>query len=90
MAKPQFEIVEEREEVKPSGLATAALLLGLRALSQRALVALADCFSLITVATVFWISMSIIPYEPSTHQLAGLAGYAIFIVAVNVIVRRSK
>jgi hypothetical protein len=86
------EIVEEPQEKTDSSnaLAEALLdrLLNLKALSQRALIAIADAFSLLTVATVFWLSMTIIPHEPTIYQLVGLGGYACFVVAVNIIVRR--
>lgn len=104
MAQPhRFEVIEEDDETpapstpdksasadKSTEAFVAVLdkLLGLKSLAQRAAIAIADLFSLITVATVFWLCLAIVPYEPTTYQLAGLCGYALFIVAVNVIVRR--
>lgn len=92
MAQPNWrpEIVEEVPPEKTNALAEALLdrLLNLKALSQRALIAISDAFSLLTVGTVFWLGLSIIPHEPSIQQLVGLGGYACFVIAINVIVRR--
>lgn len=65
-----------------------ALLLALRALSQRFVVALANLFTLLTVGSAFWLWWSI--PDPSNTQLASLGMYALFVVAINVIVRKLK
>lgn len=94
MAAPQWkpEIVEDDPVPTPDRPDFAELLLdrllNLKALSQRAAIALADCFSLLTVGSVFWLALAIIPYQPTPLQLAGLGGYALFIGAVNLIVRK--
>ena len=96
LPNPRLELVEEDEPATPqtssdSSQALAVILeklLGLRAMAQRAAIALSDCFSLATVGTVFWLCLAIVPYEPTVFQLAGLGGYALFVVAVNIIVRR--
>lgn len=99
MAAPRFEVIKDEDETPerddaqaPDQTAQFAVilnrLLGLTTLAQRFAVALSDLFSLLTVATVFCLALMIIPYEPSTYQLAGLGGYAIFVVATNIIVRR--
>lgn len=92
--KPGFrlEVVEDDNEpaVPPDRRdehAAQALMLALTALSQRALVALASLFSLATVASVFWLGMAI-SSNPSPYQIATLAIYAGFVIAVNIIVRR--
>lgn len=94
MAEPaRFQLVEEPDppqagEPDPVGqqLATDALLLALRALSQRALVALASLFTLITVGSAFWLALSI--HDPNSYQLVELGGYFLFVLAANWIVRR--
>lgn len=63
------------------------LLMGLKALSQRALVALSACFTLITVASAFWLYMSRTTLDPQQLILCGM--YALFVLAANVIVRRA-
>jgi hypothetical protein len=92
---PRFEVVEETDEnpKAPSDPIPSqtldTILLGLKALPKRIAFALSNCFALLTVATVFWLALLIIPYEPNSFQLAGLAGYAVFVIAINVITRRS-
>lgn len=85
------EIVEENA-LTPDSPAFAEVLLdrllNLKALSQRAAIAVADCFALLTVGSVFWLSLAIIPAQPTGLQLAGLGGYALFIGAINLIVRQ--
>jgi hypothetical protein len=93
MAQPQFEVVEDDppEQIKSDDGGQAAvdiLLLLLKPLSQKTIIALGNLFSLLTVVSVFWLSLAIIPKDPSTQQLVGLGGYAAFVIAVNIIVRR--
>lgn len=95
MAAPRFEVVEETDPLSADerraggspaeGGATAVIFLALKALSQRALIALESLFTLITVGSAFWLWMSI--PEPNVHQLVGLGMYAAFVLAANVIVR---
>jgi len=61
-------------------------MLALKALSQRALIALDNLFTLLTVFLVFWLWRS--TPEPNTYQLVGLGIFAVFVLAANVIVRR--
>ena len=93
MSKPLFEVVQDDEPNNPpaepdTGKALDILLLLLKPLSQKTIVALGNLYSLLTVASVFWLSFVIIPHDPSVQQLVGLGGYAAFVIAVNVIVRR--
>jgi len=89
-----FAVVGEREaeEQKPvppepkSNFAADALVLALKALSQRAIVALANLFMLLTVGSAFWLWMSI--PDPTVLQLISLGMYALFVLAVNFIARR--
>lgn len=88
MATPKFEIVEDEPETSKSESAlTSLLLLNLKTLSQKALLGLAAMFSLLTVASVFWLAMTVIG-NPNVYQLVGLGGYACFILVINWIVRR--
>ena len=89
MAKenPGFEIVGGTEtEPQASGVHIAMLTLALKALSQRALVALADLFTLLTVGSAFWLWASI--PAPNDRQIIALSIYACFVLAANYIVRR--
>ena len=85
----RFEVIEEPDVPEPKPrIDPDVILLQLRMLAQRTAIAVADLYSLLTVASVFCLALLIIPHDPSSYQLAGLAGYALFVVAINVIVRR--
>ena len=82
--------VEIPDEPTEDSLATRAaasmVALGLKALSQRALAATKDVFTLLSVGSAFWLWNSI--PNPSPTQIISLGLYALFILAANVIVRR--
>lgn len=93
MAKenPGFEVVGGTEaEPKPvpadNGVAIAMLTIGLKALSQRALTAATDLFSLITVGAAFWLWY--LTPSPTDRQIISLSIYAMFTLAANYLVRR--
>lgn len=84
----QFTI--EPDETKPSQVDQAGfemLRMGLKALSQRSLIALSSLFTLLTVGSAFWLFMSI--RDPNTMQLVEMGMYSGFVLAANVIVRRA-
>ena len=89
MADPNrsFQVVSETDEQPKSdnSASIAAISLALKALSQRAIVALGNLFTLFTVFSAFWLWHSI--PEPSVNQLTGLGMYALFVLAANFIVR---
>jgi len=58
---------------------TNLLVLSLRALSQRAVVALGSLVDLALIASAFWLVMTVIA-QPTTLQLVALAGYSLFII----------
>ena len=87
MGRPQFEVVEESpasEPVEENSLAFTGLWLALKALSQRALVALEACFTLLTVFGV-WLLWHSIP-DPNTNQIVSLSIFATFVLLANLIV----
>lgn len=90
MAKenPGFEVIEGGGEAPPQATSAQIMMLtiALKALSQRALTAATDLFSLLTIASAFWL-WSTIP-EPNDRQIVSLALYGLLILAINVIVRR--
>ncbi len=93
MAKenPGFEVVggTEIERLVPepnNAVAIAMLQIGLKALSQKALTAATDFFSLLTIGSCFWLWWSI--PAPNYNQIVSLALYGLLILAINVIVRR--
>lgn len=91
-----FQVVPESEDDETEISATAKpereaavqmLILLLGTLSKRTLVALDNCFTLITVGSAFWLWSSI--PNPSILQIVELGIYALFVLAANVIVRRT-
>jgi len=90
MTRAQFEVVEdEQPNSAPAESDTSGALDVLLAIfSQKTAAALNGFYSLLTVASVFWLAFVIIPHDPSVQQLIGLGGYAAFVIAVNIIVRR--
>lgn len=90
---PGFEVVGGTETDQPpqpapvdNGVAIAMLTIGLKALSQRALTAATDMFTLLTCIGA-WYLWYLIP-EPNDRQIASLTIFAIFVLAINWIVRR--
>jgi hypothetical protein len=93
MAKenPGFEVVggtevDQPPQADPNAVAIAMITLGIKALSQRALTAATDLFSLLTIGSCFWLWWSI--PMPNDRQIISLALYGLLILAINVIVRR--
>lgn len=87
MAQSKFEIVEEPDPAPVGGGQGAALLfVALKALSQRALIAIDNLFCLLTVGAVFWLWYSI--PDPNSNQIVSLAIFAGFVLAANWLVRR--
>jgi len=91
----RFEVIQEDSRPAPPqqsrspGIETDVLLMALRALSQRAVIALWGCFHLITVGFVFWATLSILP-DPSQHQLIGLGIFSAFVLAINWMILRRR
>lgn len=95
---PGFQVEEVPDNVVPlapkPSIADKAMItgvmMGLKALSQGAAVALSNIasyvFSLITVSMMFWMWMSI--PDPNNYQIASLAMFGLFMLTANVIVRR--
>lgn len=76
--------VERVERVQAA--ATQMMVIALKALSQRALVALSNLFMLLTAASVFalWYSA---PANPSIAEIVSRALYALFVLALNIVKR---
>ena len=60
--------------------------MALAALGQRALLALSACFTLLTVGSAFWLWF--LTPTPTDRQIVSLTIYAVFVLAINIIVRR--
>ena len=97
-ASPKFELVADDPVEAPrpappppkapalNRVAIEMMQMALMALGQRALVALAACFTLLTVGSAFWLWF--LTPEPTDRQIVSLTIYALFVLAINVIVRR--
>jgi hypothetical protein len=75
-------------EKKPLGskIATDAIALALTALSQRAVIALANLFVLLATSSVF-VLWYVTP-DPNVYQLVKLLMYGLFVLGISWIVRR--
>jgi hypothetical protein len=95
----RFELVADQVEVRPpaapapepkqpwiNGVSVQMLSMALSALGQRALASLAACFTLLTVGSAFYLWY--LTPEPTDRQIVSLTIYAVFCLAINVIVRR--
>lgn len=91
---PGYEIVGGTEtDIQPpasppvdNGVAIAMLTIGLKALSQRALTAATDLFTLLTVSAAFYLWY--LTPTPNDRQIISLTIYGLFTLAANWIVRR--
>lgn len=68
-------------------VATDMLMMALAALSQRFVVALANLFTLVTVASAFYLwTLALDGITPT--QIVGLTIYSLFILAVNIYAKK--
>jgi hypothetical protein len=92
----RFEVVDDQVDAAPvtpqpkqpilNRVSIEMMSMALSALSQRALIALAACFTLLTVGSAFFLWWQ--TPEPTDRQIVSLTIYAAFVLAINVIVRR--
>jgi hypothetical protein len=75
------------KEQKESGVAIQTLLLLLKTMSQRTLIAASNLFTLAAVGSVFWLWLQIIA-QPSINQLIGGTIYGVLVLAYEFIRRR--
>ena len=85
-----FHLVNEDEaktiDTPASRAGLSLLTLALQTLSKRALIALDNLFTLITVGLVWYIFLTI--HEPNVLQVIELGLFAMFVLAANIIVRK--
>ena len=88
----KFQVVEQATEESGESLADKAgmqmFLLGLKALSSRALAAIADLFMLATVGSAFWLWY--LTPKPDAYQIVSLTIFGVFVLAANWIVRSRR
>jgi hypothetical protein len=78
---------EARQPSQTASALTSILFMSLRALSQRAVVALGNLFMAASAASAWWLWYVTMP-QPTVPQLVGLTLYAAFILALNFMLRR--
>lgn len=86
----QFEVVPDEPEHHPperEAAGTGLLLLALKALSQRAVAAIATLYSVLMVFSAWYLFLVTLP-SPDMYQLIGLSLYGLLLVAVHLIVRK--
>ena len=84
----KWEEVEETDTESKADAGANLLFLALQALSQRALAGVKDLFTLLSVASAFWLWLSI--PDPNIQQIVSLTIYAVFVLSANLIVRRIR
>lgn len=81
----------DEEKVAPDtdaeNAAMSMILLGLKTLSQRTIVALGDLFTTLTCISAFWLWYSVLP-APNAYQLVGVGLYGLFILLLHIIRRK--
>jgi hypothetical protein len=89
--RPVFTPVDNEPPASNAAAAvgTRMILAGLHALSQRALTAISDLFSLILVGAVCALAFHVLD-SPTQPQIITVFGFATFCVIIDVIRRRSK
>lgn len=75
-----------RTDAKVQAASVQMLTMALASLAQRFVIALASLFTLVTVASAFWLFWE--TPDPTPFQLIKLGGYSLFVLAINVIARR--
>lgn len=68
--------------------ALGVLLLSLKTLSQRTLVAIGNLLTIASVASVWWLFNEALPTNPSVNQLVGLGLYGLFVLVVHRVAGR--
>jgi hypothetical protein len=87
---PKFQVVDQTTEPEQENTAEKVgirmLLLGLTALSQRAIEAVASLFTLVTVGSAFWLWYQ--TPHPDVYQIISLTIYGLFVLSANWIVKK--
>lgn len=82
------EDIQEETQSEDTGAAMKIMMLALKSLSQKALVALSSLFSAAAVASAWALWYGVLR-EPTVLQLVGCGMYACFILAVEIVRRRT-
>lgn len=78
------QVVQHPSAAQATNVSAHMLAIALKALGQRAVVALSSLFTSMLVLSAWWLWLQA-PAEPSVRQLVGLGLYGLFVLAVLVI-----
>jgi hypothetical protein len=87
MDAPPGEALAPTLHVAQQRLAAQLLGVAFKALSEKAVIAVASLFSLLLAASVFWLALSV-SQAPSNLQLVELGMYGAFVLGLHVVKRR--
>jgi hypothetical protein len=79
---PDREVDDTDTTPKDNQAALSLLLLSLKALSQRTIVALGNLVAFAALGSVWWLFNNALPADPTVHQLIGLGLYGALVLAV--------
>ena len=85
--KDTAEVVPHPSQAKGQQFAIQAIMLGLKALSQKFVIALSTCFTGLGLLGGWLLWNSVLP-NPTTPQLIGLGEYAAFFLLLEFVRRR--
>ena len=85
---PDVDVPADASNPALDSAALGVLLLSLKTLSQRTLVALGNLLTIASVASVWWLFNEALPANPSVNQLIGLGLYGAFVLAVHRVAGR--
>lgn len=74
-------------DIQQNQVAARVLMVALHALGQRTVVAISNLFTAALVASVWFLWWSALA-NPTPMQLTGLGGYALFVLAIEIVRRR--
>jgi hypothetical protein len=94
--KPKFTLIDDTPPAASPApardqmdAARQVLFVALRALSQRTLTAVTNLFSLILVVLVATLLARILD-DPTTNRLAGVGGFAVFCLLIDLVRRKTQ
>jgi len=86
-ANAVVDLPTKAKTTEETSAAFSLIMLALKSLSQRTLIAISNLFTLLTVGSAFWLWMTMAG-DPTVRQLVALGMYAAFVLAVNWIVKK--
>ncbi len=84
--QPRWEVVEDASAEETKADHVSLLTLALKTFSQRAIAAVTDLFTLVTIFGAWWLWYQV--PDPTPNQIISNSIFAVFIVVCNWLVRR--